>query len=131
MKENLKTIKRINNNSVPYLAVVSLVQGIVLRYGYEQSVKGTVLSYPLDSFFEECSVLANGDVYEIWFGELSNAVITPMYNGAYEQTCVLVTLILGDGWNVHTFSNEFEFSSMDEESMKELASWIKETLDKN
>tara|TARA_R110002020_G_scaffold320575_1_gene536494 strand:- start:1080 stop:1487 length:408 start_codon:yes stop_codon:yes gene_type:complete len=120
-----------NNLSKPnnkYLSVVSSVQSLLLNYGYEWNKLNKIAH--LDTFFNAYSVLAHGDVYEVWFGELSNAVITPLYNGAYEPTGALVTLVLGSGWGVDTFSFNLE-SLNDEEELKEMHDWILKTLNGN
>jgi hypothetical protein len=119
------TIENLPKN-ISYLSLVRSVQSTVLKYGHQKSGDGAVYSFSLDSFFEESSVTANSDVYEIWFGELSNAVVTPLYNGHHLPTGALVTLIQGDGWNVNTLSYNVE--SLDLDCKKECNNWLLENL---
>ena len=126
-EENLKSKTTL---PVSYLHIVSVVKGIVLKYGYEQSANNAAYSYPMETFFVESAIHAHGEVYEIWFNEISNVVITPLYCCSNEPKSVLVTLILGDGHGINTFSYTLE-SLNDEEELKSMCAWVLKTLTNN
>ena len=84
------------------------------HYNLIKAVQSAVLGskWHNDDFSAYFYVIAHGDVYEIWFAELSNIVITPLYNGHSKPTGALVTIMSGggSGVNVSTHCVE-EFSN--------------------